>query len=106
MRGRTITVTDRGATIVLRGYGVAEIARHAGVRPIYSGVAQGWVADAHRLGDFLAFCQSRNIVVDVEGTRSSAAGLLVGDQFDQRRGDQLDVRALDVEPDLFSDGAA
>lgn len=65
MRGRTITVTDRGTTIVMTGHKVAEVARHAGLRPIYSGVSQGWVTDARRLPDFLAFCQSRRIEVTI-----------------------------------------
>jgi len=62
-RARVIAVTDRGTTIVMRGHKVAEIARHAGIRPIFSGVSQGWLADCSRLGDLLAFCQSRNIAV-------------------------------------------
>lgn len=64
-RGRTITVTDTGDTIVMTGYQVADIARRAGLRPIYSGVSHGWVTDAHRLADLLAFCQSRRIAVTV-----------------------------------------
>ena len=64
-RARTITVTHRGTTIVMRGYKVAELARHAGLRPIYSGVAQGWVTDAARLPDLLAYLQHRNIAVTV-----------------------------------------
>jgi len=63
----TITVTDRGTTIVLTGYKVQQVARHAGLRPIYNGVARGWVTDAKRLPDFLAFCQSRHIDVVIVG---------------------------------------
>ena len=67
MSRRQITVRDRGTTIVLTGCKVAEIARHAGLKPIYNGVAHGWVSDADRLPDFLAFCQSRHIEVSVVG---------------------------------------
>ncbi len=65
MRGRAITVTDRGGTIVMTGYRVAEIARHAGLRPIFSGASHGWITDSSRLGDLLAYCQHRNIAVTV-----------------------------------------
>lgn len=68
MKGHTITVTDRGTTIVLTGYKVVETAKRAGLRPIYNGVAQGWVTDAHRLPDLLAFCQSRSIPVEITAT--------------------------------------
>ena len=67
MRGRTLTVIDRGTTVVLRGYQVQRVAHHAGLRPTYNGVAKGWVTDAHRLPDFLAFCQSRRIAVVILG---------------------------------------
>lgn len=64
-RQRVITVTNRGTTVVMTGYRVAEIARHAGLRPIFSGASQGWITDASRLGDLLAHCQHRNIAVTV-----------------------------------------
>jgi hypothetical protein len=71
-RGRVIMITDRGATIVMTGYKVAQIARLAGLRPVYNGVAQGWVSDGRKLGDLLAFCQSRNIAVTVTETDGAA----------------------------------
>lgn len=66
MRGRTITVTDRGTTVVLRGYRVAELARCAGLRPVFNGVAGGWVADGDRLADLLAYLDSRRVAYTVE----------------------------------------
>lgn len=67
MTGARITVTERGTTIVLTGHKVQQVARHAGLRPVYNGVARGWVTDARRLPDLLAFCQSRRIDVVIIG---------------------------------------
>ena len=102
MRGRTITVLERGATAVLRGWRVAEIARHAGLKPIYSGAAQGWLIDASRVGDFLAHCQRRHVAVDVERSPSSWSP---SDQLDPGDGDRPD-QGDDGQLGLFDGGDA
>lgn len=85
MRRRlTVTVAPDGATFVLRGWGGGQVARDAGLRPIFSGSAGGsggWILDATRLPDLLAAAQSRNIAVLVEELATTVADRPVGQLF-------------------------
>lgn len=63
---RRITVTKDGACLVVRGWRAADLAREAGLRPVYSGVSRGWLLDVRRLSDLVAFLESRNVPVVIE----------------------------------------
>lgn len=58
-------VADRRSQTVLRGWNVAELSREAGCRPIYTGVARGWLTDLRRLPDLCAWLDYRNIAYTV-----------------------------------------
>lgn len=60
MSSRVVTLTNDGQIIVMRGYKVAGIARGAGLRPTYSGSAGGWMLDASRLPELVAYLEHRN----------------------------------------------
>lgn len=63
---RRITVEVDGSIFVLRGWQAHRFALEAGLRPTYSGVRQGWMADTSKLSTFEAYCAHRNIPLDVE----------------------------------------
>lgn len=62
---RKITITPDGNIVVIRGYKVADIARSAGLRPTYSASAGGWMLDASRLPDLVAFLDYRSFRYEV-----------------------------------------
>lgn len=64
-RGR-IRLIDRGRTFVVRGWRGGDLAREAGIRVVYNGVAQGWVGDGHHLPDLVAYLEYRNVGLTVE----------------------------------------
>ena len=65
MSRRRIVLIDRGATFVVRGWRGGELAREAGMWPVFNRVAQGWVLDTKVLPDFVAYLEYRNIAVMV-----------------------------------------
>jgi hypothetical protein len=71
MRRRlTVVLAEGGATFVLRGWRGGELARDAGLKPVWSAAAGGnggWILDASRPPDLLAAADRRNIAVQVEG---------------------------------------
>ncbi|WP_299057071.1 hypothetical protein [uncultured Nocardioides sp.] len=64
MRTR-ITVEASDEIIVVRGYGARDLMRGAGMRPIFSGSAGGWMLDASKLPDLLAALEHRGVVAEV-----------------------------------------
>jgi hypothetical protein len=60
MSSRVLTLTRDGGLVVIRGYRAAEAARGAGLRPTYSGSAGGWMLDASRLPELVAYLEYRN----------------------------------------------
>lgn len=64
---RRVDVTVLGSIFVLRGWQAHKLAIEAGLRPTYSGVHQGWMADTSRLSTFEAYCAHRFVSLDVTG---------------------------------------
>ncbi len=60
---RPIRVRERGRTFVATGPHVADVCRAAGLKPIYNGLARGYVMDAARLPDLLAHAAHHHIPV-------------------------------------------
>jgi len=63
---RAITLTPDGNVIVLRGYRVAQLARQAGLRPTFAGSVGGWMVDAHRLPDLVAWLDYRHVAYELD----------------------------------------
>lgn len=59
-RGRVIIHED-GNVLILRGWRAADLAREAGLRPLYVGTVGGWMLDAHRLPQLVAWLEHRNV---------------------------------------------
>jgi hypothetical protein len=70
---RRIKIIDHGETVVIHGWRGGDLAREAGVRAVFNGASGGWVADATRLPDLVAYLQYRNIVVSVLPNGGDAA---------------------------------
>lgn len=91
---RTVTVTlVEGRIFVLRGYLAHKLAIEAGLRPTYSGVHQGWMADTSRLSTFEAYCAHRHVPLDVEDLRASSRSE-EQDPADALRGDNTESTDL------------
>lgn len=73
MSRRRLKIVDRGPTFVMHGWRSGDLAHEAGVRAVFNGVAGGWVGDASRLPDLMAYLQYRNIVVSVVPQGGDAA---------------------------------
>ncbi|HRD60940.1 MAG TPA: hypothetical protein PLZ93_01145 [Nocardioides sp.] len=58
---RRVCLTKSGNIVVARGWQIQPTLLEAGVKAVFSGSAQGWMFDAHRLSDVEAFLASRNI---------------------------------------------
>lgn len=56
-------IETRGRVILVRGWQVADLLRRAGMKPIYSASARGWVLDETRLPDVVALAEWQNIGV-------------------------------------------
>lgn len=67
MSSRNLAITRDGSIVVIRGYKAAGIARSAGLRPTYSGAAGGWMLDASRLPELVAWLEYRNYRYTIEG---------------------------------------
>lgn len=61
-RARMSIRVDR-RLVVVRGWRAAELLQGAGIKATFSGSAGGWMVDRQRLGDVLAYFESRNITV-------------------------------------------
>lgn len=82
---RRLTITLDGRVAVVRGWGAADLIKAAGGKPIYAGTVGGWMVDAQRVGDLIAYLEQRNIAITMVGA-------------DPRRGeDQLDAGVVDIE---------
>ena len=64
---RRVTAEVSGSIFVIRGSQAHKLAIEAGLRPTYSGVHQGWMADTSRLSTFEAYCAHRHVWLEVEG---------------------------------------
>ncbi len=93
---RIITIEVNDAVAIVRGYRAHALALGAGLRPIYTGVAQGWVFDVDRLPELTAYLQYRNIPVEISTAREDLA--------DQDA--QSDELAEDAQLALFPPGGA
>ncbi|WP_148576049.1 hypothetical protein [Nocardioides caldifontis] len=60
-----MTVLERGSTIVVRGWRVGDLLTEAGLRPVFNGIAGGFVLDADRLPDVVAALEYRNLPVAI-----------------------------------------
>jgi hypothetical protein len=67
MSSRNLAIKHDGSIVVIRGYKAAGIARGAGLRPTYSGAAGGWMLDASRLPELVAWLEYRNYRYTIEG---------------------------------------
>jgi hypothetical protein len=67
MSSRNLAIKRDGSLVVIRGYKAAGIARSAGLRPTYSGAAGGWMLDASRLPELVAWLEYRNYRYTIEG---------------------------------------
>lgn len=63
MSGLVVDVDD--ALAVVRGLKAGQRLKASGMKAVYSAAAGGWMLDAKRLPDLLAYLQSRSIGVDV-----------------------------------------
>jgi len=85
--------------VVAGGWRAGEFLRAAGLHPLWLASANGWVLDRHRAADAVAALE-----------RSPAALLITGEVVapDQDAEDLVDHDAedLDLQLDLFADGAA
>lgn len=66
---RRLRITVNSSIVAVRGWRAVELMREAGLRPTYSGAAiggGGWMVDRHRLGDLLAYLESRNVAATVD----------------------------------------
>ena len=63
MSRRVVTIETNPSRhrMVLRGYRAAELARDAGLKPIWAGSARGWILDLHRLTDLAAYLDYRGV---------------------------------------------
>jgi hypothetical protein len=91
---RRIVVEVDGSIFVLRGWQAHRLAVEAGLRPTYSGIRQGWMADTSRLADLEAYCSRRQVPLTVRGADLERAA---ADRGIDRGDDRLD----DAEPTLF-----
>ncbi|HEX2893168.1 MAG TPA: hypothetical protein VHO29_04100 [Marmoricola sp.] len=62
---RRISVEVLDSIFILRGWQAHRLALEAGLRPTYSGVHQGWMADTSRLSTFEAYCAHRRVWLEV-----------------------------------------
>ena len=60
------TVDEGRGVVLLKGYGVRELARELGLKPLYSATRKGWVVDARHLPDVVAFAEWQSWVVRVK----------------------------------------
>lgn len=94
MAKRKITITADGSIVVFRGYKVADIARSAGLRPTYSASAGGWMLDANRLPELVAYLEYRNYRYEVRGN--------YGDPRHKTPAPQVPAVGDDEQLDLFT----
>lgn len=66
MRRGPVEVEVDGSIFILRGWYPHRLAIAAGLRPTYSGVRQGWMADTSKLANFEAYCAHRRVPLDVQ----------------------------------------
>lgn len=64
---RRLRIDVDGSTFVLRGWRGGDLAREAGLKPIWSATAGGWQMDTTRLPDLRAYLDFRNVPADVSG---------------------------------------
>lgn len=64
---RRVSAEIVGSLFVVRGWYAHKLAVEAVLRPTFSGVHNGWMADLSRLPTFEAYCAHRNVPLDVEG---------------------------------------
>lgn len=106
MTRRLISIEVNGPIFAMRGWKAHGLALGAGLRPTYNGVAGAWVADAKRLPDLLAYCQRRNISVDV----ANLAGVTSVTPAPGTTRESCDSRVVPPSPDpqfsLFDGGDA
>lgn len=66
-RCRTVKVRTSNRSFVASGWKVADLCRNAGLKPIYSVPAGGYLMDLHRLPDLLAHADHVGVQVIVTG---------------------------------------
>jgi hypothetical protein len=67
MSARKIALTKDGSVVVMRGWRIADLARQAGLKPIYVGTVQAWLIDAGRLPDLVSWLEYRNVRYELTG---------------------------------------
>jgi len=70
---RRVELRVDGSIFVMRGWQAHKLAYAAGLRPTYSGVQAGWVADTVKLPQFCAYLDHRNVAYTIEDEGSPAA---------------------------------
>lgn len=102
---RRVAVEVLDSIFVLRGWQAHKLALEAGLRPTYSGVHQGWMADTAKLSTFEAYCAHRFVAVDVTGEQVAVSPEPArqdhgvhrgGDHGVHRSGDQVDAPLFDL----------
>jgi len=71
-RGLTITAEPACKRLVLRGWKGGELARNAGLWPLWIGTVNGWVLDLDRLPDLVAYLEYRGVRVRVTEASDAA----------------------------------
>ena len=75
MSRRRLRIEVEERVIIVRGWRAGDLARDAGLKPLWSPVTSGWTLDRRRLPDLLAFLETRNVPVEVD---DPAQGALFG----------------------------
>jgi hypothetical protein len=66
-KGAWITTEDARGVFILKGRGSAQVLRHEGMRPMWSGSRRGFLLDLYRLPDAVAALEWAGYVVRVRG---------------------------------------
>ena len=95
MRRRVTAQVLEGGIFVLRGWHAHKLALEAGLRPTYSGVHQGWMADTKRLSTFEAYCAHRHVALDVDHPDVEDLGVHCGDTVEESQPKDAPLFELD-----------
>ena len=71
MARKPLWIIEQGQSFIVKG-NAPQVLTDGGFRGIYVGTVRGWVLDAHRLADLLAYLDSRRVTYRVTGASGAA----------------------------------